>query len=192
MSHLKWSIEISSLFSFDLCTLCLFDCVVDKVFFCAWIWRKKVKFQSRVTKASYLKKAISVHHRKHRLEAWNLINIANCNSNLLPVGVRTQKLCALKIIFIISMLRRHWALHGYAQCTHTVGGKRVCSVRVYIVDGMCIQLVNCGAHNHPNKLEDKRQLFILNEAKRRCANLDSFLATARVTVRSIWNQVMLE
>lgn len=77
-------------------------------------------------------------------------------------------------------------------CTHTVGGKRVCSVRVYIVDGMCIQLVNCGAHNHPNKLEDKRQLFILNEAKRRCANLDSFLATARVTVRSIWNQVMLE
>lgn len=65
-------------------------------------------------------------------------------------------------------------------CTHTVGGKRVCSVRVYFVDGKCIQLLNCG-----NKMEEKKQLFILNEAKRRCANLDSFLATARVTVRSI-------
>lgn len=81
--------------------------------------------------------------------------------------------------------------HGESWlCSHLVGRKRVCKVRVYKENDMCIQLLDCGEHNHGNKIEEKNQLKVLNEVKRRCANWEDVLAPARVSVRDIWDQVL--
>lgn len=80
------------------------------------------------------------------------------------------------------------------MCTYSIGKKRVCSARVYLVDNnRCIQLHSSPSHNHTdNRQSLKRELFCLNEIKQRCGALESFLTTTKLTVRDIFNQVLLE
>lgn len=79
-------------------------------------------------------------------------------------------------------------------CTYSAKGKRLCKSRVYLVDGnRCIKLKNSIAHSHAeDRLAYKKVLHCLNEMKRRCGQLESFLSTTRLTVRDIFNQVLLE
>lgn len=75
------------------------------------------------------------------------------------------------------------------------GRKRVCKCRVILVenDTKCIKLITAFKHNHlDNKTARRRELVCLNEIKRRCSSLESFLSTTRLTVRDIFNQVILE
>lgn len=82
---------------------------------------------------------------------------------------------------------------GYL-CTHRREDKRVCKARVYLVnENRCIKLKNASEHCHDDKmLSLKRELVCLNEMKRRCGQLESFLSTTRLTVRDIFNQVLFE
>lgn len=79
-------------------------------------------------------------------------------------------------------------------CTYTINKKRVCHARVYLVDdGRCIKLKNSRPHMHSdNRAQYKRELFCLNEMKRRCGELESFLSTTKLTVKNIFDQVLLE
>lgn len=68
-----------------------------------------------------------------------------------------------------------------------------CKSRIYEVESHAfIKLNGTPAHNHPNRLAEKKELFCLNEIKRRCGMLEYFLSTTRLTVRDIFNQVFLE
>lgn len=69
-----------------------------------------------------------------------------------------------------------------------------CRARLYIVfGGQCIQLNNAvNDHNHESKTGEHRILVCLNEMKRRCKELKHLLTGHRVTVRDIFNAVMLE
>lgn len=77
-------------------------------------------------------------------------------------------------------------------CTHRVANKSACNVRVYMVENRCIQLSNAGEHKHADKREEKGQLNVLNEIKRRCGQSNALMTTTQVTVRDIYNQVLLE
>lgn len=57
---------------------------------------------------------------------------------------------------------------------------------------MFIKLNSSPHHNHPDWKVEKRELFCLNEMKRWCGMLESFLNTTRLTVRDIFNKVLLE
>lgn len=76
-------------------------------------------------------------------------------------------------------------------CSHTTNKKRDCSARVILTQKKCIQKTT-SKHTHPNCAEERKQLHVLNEAKRRCASLETFLASSRVSTRTIYNQVLLE
>lgn len=77
-------------------------------------------------------------------------------------------------------------------CSNTVGKNRVCRARVYIVGDICIKLNKSPEHCHEPNTEERKQLCVLNEVKRRCSQMKSFLSTTRLTVRDIFNQVLLE
>lgn len=78
-------------------------------------------------------------------------------------------------------------------CTYAVNKKRTCRGRMYKVEGdIFIRLNGTFQHDHAERLEEKKELFCLNEMKRRCGQLESFLSTTRLTVRDIFNQVLLE
>lgn len=68
-----------------------------------------------------------------------------------------------------------------------------CFVRLYIVStNQCIRLSNCANHNHETKVEEYKKLVCLNEIKRRCGELKHLLTGHKVTVRDIFNDVMLQ
>lgn len=64
-----------------------------------------------------------------------------------------------------------------------------CKVRVY---GQCIRLTNSPNHEHENKAEEYKKLRCLNEIKRRCGELNYLLTGQKITVRDIFNQVLVE
>lgn len=73
-------------------------------------------------------------------------------------------------------------------CSH-----KNCSVRLHIVStNQCIRLTNCADHNHESKVEEYKKLACLNEIKRRCGELKHLLTGHKVTVRDIFNDVMLQ
>lgn len=75
-------------------------------------------------------------------------------------------------------------------CTHkTTDKKRACNVRIYQVDdNKFIKLANTPAHNHPERLQEKKQLCCLNEIKRRCGQIESLLTSPS----DIFKQVLSE
>lgn len=79
-------------------------------------------------------------------------------------------------------------------CTYKVHkNKHECKSRIYEVDNNIFIKLNCTPdHTHPDRLAEKKELFCLNEIKCRCGMLESFLSTTRLTVRDIFNQVLLE
>lgn len=78
-------------------------------------------------------------------------------------------------------------------CTYIHNKKRIYKSRIYEVEGgVFIQLNDSFEHVHADRLTEKKELFCLNEMKRRCGQLESFLSTTRLTVRDIFNQVLLE
>lgn len=79
-------------------------------------------------------------------------------------------------------------------CSYRLNGKRACKARVYLInENRCIKSKTAQPHSHSeDMLTLKRELVCLNEMKRRCVQLESFLSTSRLTVRDIFNQVLLE
>lgn len=68
-----------------------------------------------------------------------------------------------------------------------------CKSRVYIVvSNQCICLKNSPSHDHESKAEEYKKLRCLNEMKRRCGELNYLLTGQKITVRDIFNQVLVE
>lgn len=69
-----------------------------------------------------------------------------------------------------------------------------CKTRVYLIEenSRCIQLNNSYKHEHEIKTKEYKKIQVLNEVKRRCAELKFLLSGHRITARETFASVMQE